>query len=36
MRGEVDGRWVRMKDTPDGPKDATGDASNMPTDRPAT
>jgi len=36
VRAEEDGRWVRMKDTPDGPKDETGDAKTMPKDKPAT
>ena len=29
----ADGGWVRKKDTPDGPKDQTGEAKDMPKDQ---
>ncbi len=30
VRAEVNGSWLRKKDTPDGPKGQTGDSSDMP------
>jgi len=32
FKAKKDGRWQRKKETPDGPKDQTGEAKDMPKD----
>jgi len=33
MTEQLDGRWLRVKDTPDGPKGQEGTAADMPKDQ---